>query len=38
MNQHKFSVRVTVLLSFIAAMAVVFLVQLYHVQVTEGSD
>lgn len=37
MNQHKFSVRVTVLLALVAVMAGVFLVQLYHVQITEGS-
>lgn len=38
MNQHKFSVRVSLLLVLVAVMAGVFLVQLYHVQVTEASN
>ncbi len=38
MNQHKFSFRVGLLLILVAVMSAVFLVQLYHVQVTEASD
>lgn len=38
MNQHRFTFRVGVLLALVAVMSVVFLVQLYSLQVVEAGD